>query len=184
MTLMQVIYSPKCHRVAVNLSVVVIQQWSSLRIIKNLSTRSMSSTFSATKSRILSNPTTLTSSNTTTIVPIKHWSQACHETVLSSNDQHHSLQLSLAGGAENGEFVYLNESVSILKNKPFLTIIKGSKIDCEEILLDIDQHSVAGCTLTDVERLIEQRSANGRSIQLQTVKSGKSTVFFPFRYRN
>lgn len=105
--------------------------------------------------------------------PIKHWSQTCHETILSSNDQNQSIQLHLAGGADNGQFVYLNESISLLKtNQHSFTIYKGGKIDFDEILLEIDQHKVAGCTLADVQVLIQTLSINGKQIKLKTVKSG------------
>jgi hypothetical protein len=105
--------------------------------------------------------------------PIKHWSQTCHETILSSNDNNHSMKLNLAGGADNGQFVYLNESISLLKNnQTSFTIIKGGKIDFDEIILEIDQHKIAGCTLEDVHILIETLSMNGKQIKLKTVKSG------------
>jgi len=105
--------------------------------------------------------------------PIKHWSQTCHETILSSNDQNQSIQLHLAGGADNGQFVYLNESISLIKNNQnSFTIYKGGKIDFDEILLEIDQHKVAGCTLADVQILIQTLSINGKQIKLKTVKSG------------
>jgi hypothetical protein len=105
-------------------------------------------------------------------LPVKHWSQTCHDTILSSDHTQYSLQLPLAGGAENGRFVYVNESVSILKTKAFVNIIKGSKIDSEEIILELDHHPIAGCTLADVEQLVERCSANGKHMQLKTVKSG------------
>jgi hypothetical protein len=105
--------------------------------------------------------------------PIKHWSQTCHETILSSNDNNHSMKLNLAGGADNGQFVYLNESISLLKNnQTSFVILKGGKIDFDEIILEIDQHKIAGCTLADVQALIETLSINGKQIKLKTVKSG------------
>jgi hypothetical protein len=110
--------------------------------------------------------------------PLKHWSQTCHETILSSNDNNHSIQLHLSGGADNGQFVYLNESISLLKNnKTSLIILKGGKIDLDEIIIEIEQHNIAGCTLADVQLLIETMSANGKQIKLKTVKSG-IYVFF------
>jgi len=105
--------------------------------------------------------------------PIKHWSQTCHETILSSNDNNHSIKLNLSGGADNGQFVYLNESISLLKNnQTSFVILKGGKIDFDEIILEIDQHKIAGCTLADVQALIETLSINGKQIKLKTVKSG------------
>ena len=104
---------------------------------------------------------------------IKHWSQTCHETILSSTDHNHSIQLNLSGGADNGQFIYFNESISLLKNNQTLfNIIKGGKIDFDEILIEIDQHQIAGCTLADVHILIETLSINGKQIKLKTVKSG------------
>jgi hypothetical protein len=105
--------------------------------------------------------------------PIKHWSQTCHETILSSNDNNHSIKLNLSGGADNGQFVYLNESISLLKtNQTTFMILKGGKIDFDEIILEIDQHKIAGCTLADVQAFIETFSMNGKQIKLKTVKSG------------
>ncbi|CAF1948510.1 unnamed protein product [Rotaria magnacalcarata] len=105
--------------------------------------------------------------------PIKHWYQTCHETILASNGNNHSIQLNLAGGADNGQFVYFNELISLLKNnQTSFIILKGGKIDIDEIILEIDQHKVAGCTLADVKLVIETLSINGKQIKLQTVKSG------------
>ena len=105
-------------------------------------------------------------------LPIKHWSQTSHETILLSNNNNQPIQLPLAGGAENGQFIYLNESISLLKNKTSTSITKGGRIDYDEILLDIDQHKVAGCTLADAHTLIETLSINGKQIKLKTVKTG------------
>jgi hypothetical protein len=105
--------------------------------------------------------------------PIKHWTQTCHETILTSNDSNHSINLNLSGGADNGQFVYLNEPISLLKsNQTSFTIIKGGKIDLDEIILEIDQRKVAGSTLADVQSLIETLSINNKQIKLQTAKSG------------
>ena len=131
----------------------------------------MTSTFSTNKARLSSDPP-ISTSPVPPPLPVKHWSQTCHDTILSSNDAQRSLQLSLAGGAENGQFIYLNESVSILKSKPLLTISKGSKIDVDELVLEIDRQSIAGCTLADVELLVERFSSAGKQIQLKTIKSG------------
>jgi len=104
---------------------------------------------------------------------IKHWSQTCHETILVSTDPSQSIQLNLTGGADNGRFVSFNECLSLIKTpKTSLTIVKGGRIDLDEVLLEIDQHQVAGCTLADVQSLIDSLSRNGKQIQLKTVKSG------------
>jgi len=129
----------------------------------------MTSTFNTTKSRL--SPNNLTSSPPPPL-PVKHWSQTCHETILLSNDNNHLIQLPLAGGADNGQFIYFNESISILKNKTSTNIIKGGKIDVDEIILEIDQHQIAGCTLADVQVLIQTLSTNGKQIKLKTVKTG------------
>jgi hypothetical protein len=131
----------------------------------------MTSTFNTTKSRL--SPTThLLSTISSPPLPLKHWSQTCHDTILLSNDIFYAIQLPLAGGADNGQFVYFNEPISILKNKLSTNIIKGGKIDIDEIILEIDQHQIAGCTLADVQLLIGTLSANGKQIKLKTVKTG------------
>lgn len=127
----------------------------------------MTTTFNTTKSRL--SPTHLISSSS---IPIKHWSQTCHETILISNDNTRPIQLPLIGGANNGEFIYFNESISILKNKTPTNIIQGGKIDFDEIILEIDQHQIAGCTLADAQLLVETLSTNGKQIKLKTVKNG------------
>jgi hypothetical protein len=135
----------------------------------------MTSTFNTTKHRFSPTQLALTSLPT---LPIKHWLQTCHDTLLSSNDPNHSIPLPLAGGADNGQFIYLNESISLLKNKAFINIIKGSKIDRDEIILEIEQHQIAGCTLADVQLVVETLSTNGKQIKLKTVKSGMCMFFF------
>ncbi|CAF3330153.1 unnamed protein product [Rotaria sp. Silwood1] len=142
----------------------------------------MSSTINSTKNRF--SPTKMLQKKTgsesppshlalTSPPPIKHWCQTCHETILSSNGNNQSIQLNLSGGADNGQFVYFNEPISLLKNnQTSFIILKGGKIDLEEIILEIDQHKVAGCTLADVKLLVETLSINGKQIKLKTVKSG------------
>ena len=108
------------------------------------------------------------------VPPIKHWSQTYHETILSSNDSRESIRLPLDGGAENGQLIFLNQSISLLKNQTSINIIKGGKIDRDEIILEIDQHRIAGCTLEDCRIVIEALSKNGKQIRLKTVKNGMS----------
>ena len=109
--------------------------------------------------------------------PIIHWSQTCHETILSLNENNHSIKLNLSGGADNGQFIYLNESISLLKNNQIsFCILKGGKIDFDEIILEIDQHKIAGCTLADLQLLIETLSMNNKQIKLKTVKSGNYII--------
>jgi len=129
----------------------------------------MTSTFNTTKSRLSPTHLTLTSPPP---LPLKHWSQTCHETILSPNENSYSIKLPLAGGADNGQFIYFNESISILKNKTLTNITKGGKIDRDEIILEIDQHQIAGYTLADAKLVIETLSSNGRQIKLRTVKTG------------
>jgi hypothetical protein len=128
----------------------------------------MTSTFNTTKSRLSPTHVTLTSPP----LPTKHWSQTLHETILLSNHNNQTIQLPLAGGADNGQFVYLYESISLLKNKSSASIVKGGKVDSEEIIIEIDQHRIAGCTLADAHLLIETLSTNGKQIKLKTVKTG------------
>ncbi|CAF4968907.1 unnamed protein product [Rotaria socialis] len=134
----------------------------------------MTSTFSTIKPHLSPTHLALTSPP---ILPVKHWSQTSQETILISNDNNHSIQLPLAGGADNGQLVYFIESISLLKNKTSTTILKGGKIDFDEIILEIDQHKIAGYTLADVQLLIETLSINGKQIKLKTVRSGMHDFF-------
>jgi hypothetical protein len=138
----------------------------------------MTSTFNTTKTRF--SPTTHLALTSVPPLPIKHWSQTSHDTILLSTDKQQPIELSIAGGAENGQFIYLNESISLLKNTTSTNIIKGGKIDFDEIILAIDQHQIAGCTLADVKLLIETLSINGKQIKLKTVKSGMYMYVFLF----
>lgn len=107
----------------------------------------------------------------------KHWLQTVHQTILVSTDSTHPIRLNLAGGADNGQFVYFNECLSLIKTpKSPLTIVKGNRIDLDEIILEVDEHQVAGCTLVDVRSLIENLSLNGKQIQLKSVKSGNVVI--------
>ncbi|CAF1063210.1 unnamed protein product [Rotaria sordida] len=129
----------------------------------------MTSTFNTTKPHLSPTHLALTSPP---ILPRKHWAQTCHETILVSNDNNYTIQLPLAGGSDNGQFVYFNDSISLLKNNTSTNIIKGGKIDFDEIILEIDQYHIAGYTLVDVQLLIETLSTNGKPIKLKTVQSG------------
>ncbi|CAF2041366.1 unnamed protein product [Rotaria magnacalcarata] len=129
----------------------------------------MTSTFSTIKPHLSPTHLALTSPP---ILPVKHWSQTSQETILISNDNNHSIQLPLAGGADNGQLVYFIEPISLLKNKTSTTILKGGKIDFDEIILEVDQHKIAGYTLADVQLLIETLSINGKQLKLKTVRSG------------
>ncbi|CAF4725154.1 unnamed protein product [Rotaria sp. Silwood1] len=129
----------------------------------------MTSTFNTTKPHLSPTHLALTSPP---ILPTKHWSQICHETILVSNDNNHTIQLPLAGGSDNGQFVYFNDSISLLKNKTSTNIIKGGKIDFDEIVLEINQQQIAGYTLADAQLLIETLSTNGKQIKLKTARSG------------
>lgn len=89
-----------------------------------------------------------------------------------SNDPTELIQLPLAGGAENGEFIYFNEPISFLKNQTSTNLIKGGKIETNEIVLEFDHQRIAGCTLNDIRTLTETLSNSGKQIQLKTVKNG------------
>ncbi|CAF0906183.1 unnamed protein product, partial [Didymodactylos carnosus] len=106
---------------------------------------------------------------------VKHWSQTCHDTILCSNNINDesstkSLLLTLNGGSDNGQFVYFGETI-LQNNKSNVKIIEGGKINQDEIIIKIDQHKVAGCTLKDVQTLIQTKSANGQKIKLKTCKT-------------
>ncbi|CAF1410432.1 unnamed protein product [Didymodactylos carnosus] len=111
---------------------------------------------------------------------IVHWSQTCHDTILccssSSNSSDDSfskcLILPLKGGSDNGQFVYFGDAI-LLNNKSNVKIVEGGKINQDEIIIKIDQHKIAGCTLQDVQTLIQTKSTNGQKIILKTCKTGE-----------
>lgn len=92
-----------------------------------------------------------------------HWASKMNECSVSK-DARGDLNVPLRGGAENGEFAYigqLNEDV---------VLYKIGKIYGGELLLEVENLSISGLPLYDVQTVI--KNCKG-PVRLKTVRQGK-----------
>jgi hypothetical protein len=93
----------------------------------------------------------------------KHWSQRVREIVVvkSANG---SFNVCIEGGAENGEFARIG---SFKQDK---VKYKQGKLHVNDVILEVSDVAIAGCTLPDVVSLIKK---TGDVLKMQVVKPGK-----------
>ncbi|XP_076824351.1 membrane-associated guanylate kinase, WW and PDZ domain-containing protein 3-like isoform X2 [Clavelina lepadiformis] len=96
----------------------------------------------------------------------KHWSDRVHESVVSRNKSG-QLNLVIKGGAEEIKFPYFG---SVKQEK---VIYHSGKIQDGEILLEVNDQSVVGLTLYDLNNLIKQARD---PVRFKTVKEGQTLV--------
>lgn len=96
----------------------------------------------------------------------RHWSQHIQETVASASHEE-SLCLSLKGGADNGQFIFLG---SIDHDK---ISYHGGKLFEGEILLEVQGQKLSGYTLRDAIVWLKQVSQNGAPVMIKTVHTGE-----------
>lgn len=92
-----------------------------------------------------------------------HWTTKVNECAVLK-DALGDLNVPLLGGAENGEFAYIgqvNEDIVIYKN---------GKLTEGELILEVENLSISGLPLYDVQTVI--KNCNG-PIRLKTVRQGK-----------
>lgn len=92
-----------------------------------------------------------------------HWSSRVND-VSVYKDARGDLNVPLRGGAENGEFAYVgpvNEDV---------VVYKSGKLNEGELLLEVENLSISGLPLYDVETVI--KNCKG-AVRLKTVRQGK-----------
>lgn len=92
-----------------------------------------------------------------------HWTSRVNE-VSISKDARGELNVPLRGGAENGEFAYIgqvNEDAVVYKN---------GKVNEGELLLEVENLSISGLPLYDVQTVI--KNCKG-PVRLKTVRQGK-----------
>ncbi|KAK3103335.1 hypothetical protein FSP39_018567 [Pinctada imbricata] len=94
-----------------------------------------------------------------------HWSARIQETVVSAVPDD-SLGIVLSGGADNGQFCYINDI-----NKSHLTYHSG-KLNLDELILEVQGQKIAGYTLRDATLWLKQVSQNGAPVMIKTVKIG------------
>ncbi|XP_078065620.1 membrane-associated guanylate kinase, WW and PDZ domain-containing protein 1b isoform X3 [Mustelus asterias] len=91
-----------------------------------------------------------------------HWSAKVHESVVCRSRQG-ELNLTIAGGAENGEFCHLREA------QPGQVVYSAGELREGELLLEVDGVHVSGLPLYDVLGVV--KSCKG-PIRLKTVRQG------------
>lgn len=92
-----------------------------------------------------------------------HWTSRVTESSVSK-DARGDLNVPLRGGAENGEFAYIgqvNEDV---------VLYKSGKLNEGELLLEVENLSISGLPLYDIQTVI--RNCKG-PVRLKTVRQGK-----------
>lgn len=92
-----------------------------------------------------------------------HWTSRVNECSLSK-DARGDLNVPLRGGAENGEFAYIgyvNED---------MVVYRSGKLNEGELLLEVENLSISGLPLYDIQTLI--KNCKG-PVRLKTVRQGK-----------
>jgi len=92
----------------------------------------------------------------------KHWSDRVHESIVSRN-QNGNLNLTIDGGSQNSQFPYF---CGVKQDK---VIYHSGKIYDGEVLLEVNDESVAGLTMNDLNHLIEKSKD---PVRFKTVKEG------------
>ncbi|XP_069694002.1 membrane-associated guanylate kinase, WW and PDZ domain-containing protein 1 isoform X2 [Periplaneta americana] len=98
----------------------------------------------------------------------EHWRQGVRETVITARPDG-SLNFSVHGGSDNGEFAYVSH---IVQNK--VNYVSG-KLNEEDILLEIQGQKVAGYTQRDVVAWLNHCCRNGNPVVLKTVDASAIT---------
>ena len=96
----------------------------------------------------------------------KHWSQRVSECIVSAGPEG-NLNLTIRGGADNGQFCWLGE---IRHDKVHY---HSGKLHQDDIILEIQGQKVAGYTLRDLESWLGQVCKNAAPVMFKTVRSGK-----------
>ncbi|KAK7791492.1 hypothetical protein R5R35_008847 [Gryllus longicercus] len=98
----------------------------------------------------------------------EHWRQGVRETVLTARSDG-SLNFSIHGGSDNGEFAYLSD---IIQNK--VNYVSG-KLNDGDVVLEIQGQKVAGYTQRDVVAWLNHCCRNGNPVVLKTVDASSIT---------
>lgn len=93
-----------------------------------------------------------------------HWTSRVNECAVSK-DARGDLNVSLRGGAENGEFAYIGHINEALVGYHYGQLGEG------ELLLEVETLSISGLPLYDVETVIKNCKS---PVRLKTVRPGKS----------
>lgn len=92
-----------------------------------------------------------------------HWTTRVNECSVSK-DTRGDLNVPLRGGAENGEFAYIGQF------NEDAVVYKSGKLNEGELLLEVENLSISGLPLYDVQTVI--KNCKG-AVRLKTVRQGK-----------
>ncbi|PAA68409.1 hypothetical protein BOX15_Mlig024373g2, partial [Macrostomum lignano] len=95
------------------------------------------------------------------------WGSAAREATVSAAAPDGCLQLSLTGGAENGQLCALADI------RPDQCVFWQGRAESGDILLEVQGHRVSGFTLRDARELLAALSANGAPVVLKTLPAGR-----------
>lgn len=96
-----------------------------------------------------------------------HWTSRMNECSVAK-DARGDMNVSLRGGAENGEFAYIGEV-----NSEDVALYKIGQLNEGELLLEVENLSISGLPLYDVQTVI--KNCKG-PIRLKTVRQGKEKL--------
>lgn len=94
------------------------------------------------------------------------WRRFENEVTLSANADG-SLNFSIEGGSDNGEFAYVSQVVQSKIN------YRSGKLNEGDIVLEVQGQKVAGYTQRDVVAWLNHCCKNGNPVVLKTIQSGK-----------
>lgn len=103
----------------------------------------------------------------------KHWSQMIQETLLSVGMEG-ALGINVQGGAENGQFCWV-DSVDTSN-----VVFYSGRLHNNEIILEIQGQKVAGYTLHDLQEWLLLTTRNNNPVLVKTVLTG----MYLFIYQN
>lgn len=95
-----------------------------------------------------------------------HWRQGVRETILTAQPDG-SLNISIRGGSDNGEFAYVS---NIVQNR--VNYVSG-KLNENDVVLEIQGQKVAGYTQRDVVAWLNHCCRNGNPVVIKTIDAGK-----------
>ncbi|XP_041835639.1 membrane-associated guanylate kinase, WW and PDZ domain-containing protein 1b isoform X8 [Melanotaenia boesemani] len=96
------------------------------------------------------------------VVKKTHWTSKVNECTVCK-DARGDLNVSLRGGAENGEFAYIGQI------KEDVVVYKSGKLNEGELLLEVENLSISGLPLYDIQTVI--KNCKG-PVRLKTVRQG------------
>lgn len=111
----------------------------------------------------------ISSGKVTKILKDDEWRRFENEVTLSANEDG-SLNFSIEGGSDNGEFACISELIQSKVN------YRSGKLSEGDIILEVQGQKVAGYTQRDVVAWLNHCCKNGNPVVLKTIPSGNLTL--------